>query len=303
MSKNRFELEQINSEKGSALEAVKSASATLISKAAEMYSVMNLHLRGHLQIIPELDKIAEVLVESVVVGRDQVHYDLLSGQYRQIIERALSDLDKITASVTPLMTQTDTALISINNALNDADKQKKLGQTQKTNGRAGTVVGATLFTVGTGSSIKLVLTGAAIAANPLWTLALITGGALIGGAGVVSYRNGEQIEVNAVDLSKTLKALQASFHQIRTLTHDQREYLLGMQSHWDAQQRHLNTFDGITGSHLQTTLTPFSEEEIQALRQIQLQITSNNRDISQLIKNLLGITPSTRQQEHVHLDM
>ncbi|UJR12462.1 hypothetical protein I4U23_016638 [Adineta vaga] len=302
MRKNQIELEQINSAKGSVLETVKLTSATLVSKAAYMYTTMNLHLRGHLDILPELDKLADALVESVLVGRDERNYDLLNRQYKQIIERALDDVNKITNFVEPLLQQTDTALSSISNALNDAKKQEKSGQKQKLAGGVTATAGAGFFVVGAGAGVKLVLTGAAIIANPALTLGIMAAGALIGGGGAAIYHNGEQIEINAIDLTKTLKAMQASFHQIRTLTYDQREYLLGMQSHWEAQQRQLNTFQNIAVSNLHTTLNPFSEEEIEAIRQIHLRITANNRHIDQLIKNVLAITPSIKKQEQVYLD-
>lgn len=302
MRKNVIALKLFSSEKGSAIEAVKSTSATLVSQAAEMYSIMNLHLRGHLDILPELDKLADVLVESVILGRDQVNYDLLSREYNQIIQRALNDLNKIASFVEPLLTQTDTALSSISNALDDANKQKKVGQTKKLAGKATATAGATFFVLGAGASAKLVLTSAAIIANPPLTVGLMAAGALMGAGGFAVYNNGEQIEIDAVNLRKTLKAMQASFHQIRTLTYDQREYLLDMQSHWEAQKRQLDIFGTHALSLLQTTLTPFSEDEIKKMQDIQLQISQNNREVKQLIKNVLAITPSARHHEHEHLD-
>ncbi|CAF1346835.1 unnamed protein product [Didymodactylos carnosus] len=188
---------------------------------------MKLHLRGHLQILPQLDQMAAVLVESVIVGRDPISYNRISRQHAQVIERAIGDLNKITAYVESMQQETETALSMINDALADVSKQKKSGETQKYIGGAAVGAGTEFIAVGTASGVKLALTSAAIMANPV--LALMVTGTVIGAGGFVAYMKGAAIQVDSTDLTKTLKAIQASFHRIRTLTEDQRTYLLEMQ--------------------------------------------------------------------------
>ncbi|CAF1194578.1 unnamed protein product [Adineta steineri] len=202
MRKNLVALEKMSSEKDSSLEAVKSTSAIFMRDAARMYSIMQLNLRGHLQILPQLDKMANVLVESVIVGRDKVSYDRFSRQYEQVIERAIGDLNKITEYIVPMQQQTEVALEMIHTALDATSKQKKSGETQKYIGGAAVGMGAGFFTVGTASSVQLVLTGAAILGNPILTIGLMATGTLIGAGGFAAYTNGQAIQVDAIDLTK-----------------------------------------------------------------------------------------------------
>jgi hypothetical protein len=300
MRKNLTELGKINSEKNPALQAVKSTSAMFVRNAAEMYSILNLHLRGHLRILPQLDKMADLLVEFVLVGRNQASYDRLNKQYKQVIERALSDLSDINGFIGPMKEQIATALSIISQSLNDANKQKKSGNNRQFIGRMASTAGAGFFVVGTATGLKLAITGAAIVGNPV--IGLMVSGFLLGAGGIAAKWNGEEIQINADDLIKTLKAMRSFFDEIMTLTNDQRKYLLEMQGHWQNQQMFLNVFHDRVLSHLETTIPPFSETEINEIRQIQHQIPKENRRIAQSIKNVLDITPSVDQPKQERLD-
>ncbi|CAF0928656.1 unnamed protein product [Adineta ricciae] len=267
------ELEKHISKETNILQLVHSNSLQIMEKMKKLYAIMNLHLRGHQDTLPGLDKIAEILVESVLVGRDELNYNRLNGQYTEIIKHQKSDLDEVINLIQPLLTQTGDVLKNINQGLDDADKQK-----------------------------KSVITRAAIAAHLFLGLASMVIGVLMAGGGVATFMKGDQIEIDATDLFKVLKSMDASLNQIMTLTNDQYNYLLEMQRYWNAQERNLKSFHDIATSNLQTTIKPISKEDIQTLQNIQHKIINKNRDTSQAIKNVLSIIPSLRQQKEKYTD-
>ncbi|CAF0767874.1 unnamed protein product [Adineta ricciae] len=301
MTHHLKELEKHISKETDILQLVHSNSLQIMEKMKKLNAIMNLHLRGHLDTLPDLDIIAAILVESVLVGRDELNYNRLNGQYTKIIIRQKSDLYEVINLIEPLLTQTGDVLKKINQGLDDADKQKKSGRNQKYIEGGTTLGGITFVTVGAANNLHLVITGAAIAAHPILGLATMVTGVLMAGGGVATFMKGDRIEIDATDLFKVLKSMDASLNQIMTLTNDQYNYLLEIQGNWNAQERNLKSFHDIATYNLQTTIKPISKEDIKTLQNIQHKIINKNRETSQTIKNVLSIIPSLRQQKEKYI--